>query len=147
MTINKKMALAGSVLVAALMVATVGTVQARPGSGHSGGHFSGGHMGRHMGGHMGAHMGGHFSGGGHWRSHGGMSHGFVGHRPHFNRSFAFRHHHRHHRHARVFAFAPFYDYGYGYADGCYWLRNRAISTGSRYWWSRYRDCVNGYDYY
>ena len=25
-----------------------------------------------------------------------------------------------------------------------WLRYRALDTGSRYWWSRYYDCVNGY---
>jgi hypothetical protein len=27
-------------------------------------------------------------------------------------------------------------------SGCGWLRVRAVETGSRYWWRRYRDCVN-----
>jgi hypothetical protein len=32
--------------------------------------------------------------------------------------------------------------GYGYRGGdCRWLRRRAVETGSRYWWRRYRDCM------
>jgi hypothetical protein len=31
-------------------------------------------------------------------------------------------------------------YGYGYGDGCYWMKRRAVHTGSHYWWRRYRDC-------
>ena len=55
-----------------------------------------------------------------------------------------RHHHKHHR---FFAFAPYgYDDSYGYGDGCYWLKNRAIYTGSDYWWNRYYNCLNGYGY-
>jgi len=61
----------------------------------------------------------------------------------FGRPFAFRHH----RHHRGFAFVPLYaDYGY-YGDGCYWLKRRALYTGSGYWWNRYYNCVNGYGYY
>lgn len=30
--------------------------------------------------------------------------------------------------------------GRGYGPGCGWLRERALDTGSRYWWRRYRDC-------
>lgn len=37
----------------------------------------------------------------------------------------------------------FYD-GYYYGD-CDWLYRRAVSTGSRYWWSRYRLC-RSYDW-
>lgn len=33
--------------------------------------------------------------------------------------------------------------GYGYVSECDWLRRRAIATGSRYWWRRYRACING----
>lgn len=33
--------------------------------------------------------------------------------------------------------------GYGYVSECDWLRRRALATGSRYWWRRYRACVNG----
>jgi hypothetical protein len=35
-------------------------------------------------------------------------------------------------------------YYYGYGDGCYWLKRRAINSGSGYWWNRYYSCVNGY---
>jgi len=31
--------------------------------------------------------------------------------------------------------------GYGYRGECRWLRRRAVETGSRYWWRRYRDCL------
>jgi hypothetical protein len=59
-------------------------------------------------------------------------------------------HHRHHRHFRGRGFAygyPYVDGYYGYADSCYWLRRRALSTGSSYWWNRYYDCTSGTDYY
>jgi hypothetical protein len=57
-----------------------------------------------------------------------------------------QHHHFHHR---VFVGVPFaygyyYDDGYYHDDGCYWLKRRALNTGSRYWWNRYHVCVNGY---
>jgi hypothetical protein len=26
-------------------------------------------------------------------------------------------------------------------SGCGWLRVKALDTGSRYWWRRYRDCI------
>lgn len=38
---------------------------------------------------------------------------------------------------------------YGYSTGtkqkkkvdpCAWLKQKALQTGSRYWWTRYRDC-------
>lgn len=38
--------------------------------------------------------------------------------------------------------APLY-YGYssgGYYGNCGWLHRRAVDTGSRYWWRRYREC-------
>ncbi len=35
------------------------------------------------------------------------------------------------------------DFGYGYGS-CYGLQQRALTTGSDYWWSRYQDCVGGY---
>jgi hypothetical protein len=31
--------------------------------------------------------------------------------------------------------------GYGFRASCGWLRRRALDTGSRYWWRRYRECV------
>lgn len=27
-----------------------------------------------------------------------------------------------------------------YTGSCQWLKHRAIETGSRYWWRRYRQC-------
>lgn len=40
--------------------------------------------------------------------------------------------------------ATFYFWnGYYYGD-CGWLRRRAMDTGSRYWWSRYRMCRASY---
>jgi hypothetical protein len=27
-----------------------------------------------------------------------------------------------------------------YGNGCYWLKRRALNTGSRYWWHRYQEC-------
>ena len=27
-----------------------------------------------------------------------------------------------------------------YGNDCYWLKRKAINTGSRYWWSRYNAC-------
>jgi hypothetical protein len=130
MPIKKKTALLASILAAATISLAAGAAEARHGGhgGHGGGGWGGGHG-----------SGGHWRGGGNW---GGMAvrpHAFSG-----SRHFAFRHHHRH---ARVFAFAPYYDdYGYTYGNGCYWLKRRALYTGSRYWWNRYYGCVNGYDY-
>ena len=55
--------------------------------------------------------------------------------------------HRHRHIGRGFAVGVPLAYGayaYSYGGGCSWLRYRALETGSRYWWSRYYDCVNGY---
>ena len=81
--------------------------------------------------------------------HGGHGHhmGAGGWAPRFSsvrqfsgpRHFVVRHHFRHHRR---FAFVGVYPYTYG--DGCYWLRRRAIYTGSSYWWRRYYACRHGY---
>jgi hypothetical protein len=67
--------------------------------------------------------------------HGGRAF-FAGGSPHHS----FFRHHRFHRHR--FAFVGVYPYAYG--DGCYWLKRRAIHTGSRYWWRRYFACRHGY---
>jgi hypothetical protein len=119
MLIKKKTTLLASLLAVATISLAASAAQARHGGGGGGGPWHGG--------------------GGHWGGMAVRSHAFSGGRP-----FAFRHHHRH---ARVFAFAPYYsDYGYAYGDGCYWLKRRALYTGSRYWWNRYYGCVNGYGY-
>jgi hypothetical protein len=59
-----------------------------------------------------------------------------------------KHDRRHYRNRDVFIYgAPFLGYGaYAYAGDCYWLRQRALATGSAYWWDRYNACV-AYDYY
>ncbi len=31
-------------------------------------------------------------------------------------------------------------YAGSYYAGCSWLHRRAVETGSRYWWRRYREC-------
>ena len=81
-----------------------------------------------------------------FRGGGGQAHRFHngGHR-HVHRS------HRRHRHAHRGRYllygAPIAAYGYyAYGDGCEWLRQRALYTGSTYWWDRYNACASGYDY-
>jgi hypothetical protein len=41
----------------------------------------------------------------------------------------------------------FIAYGYAYYDACAWLRRNALQSGSRYWWSRYYACLDGYGTY
>ncbi len=38
--------------------------------------------------------------------------------------------------------AIFYFYDGYYHGDCSWLRRKAVSTGSRYWWQRFRQCRN-----
>jgi len=80
--------------------------------------------------------------------HGGHGHsmGSGGWAPRFSSVHTFSHPHhivvhrfRHHRRFVVVGAYPYY-----YADGCYWLRRRALYTGSPYWWRRYYACRNGY---
>jgi hypothetical protein len=82
-------------------------------------------------------------GGGHFHM-GGAAHHFAPRFHHFRHHHAFRHHHfrhhRFHRHRLVVVSA----YPYYYADGCYWLKRRALYTGSPYWWNRYYACRSGY---
>jgi hypothetical protein len=139
-------ALAGGALALLLVSTLPDSAEARRG-GDGGGHSSrggGGHGWHGGGGHRSYGGGGHrsYGGGGH-RSYGGGDH----------RSYGLRHfrhhghsHHRHHRHRHIFIGAPDYYYdSYGYNGGCYWLRSRALRTGSSYWWSRYHACVANYD--
>jgi hypothetical protein len=80
-----------------------------------------------------ARHGGHGMGGGRgWAPHFSGARSFGG-----PRHFAVRRfHHR--------RFAVVGGYAYGYGDGCYWLRRRALYTGSPYWWRRYAACRHGY---
>lgn len=92
--------------------------------------FTGGNMGR-------VYRGG---GGQAFRAYGGNVQAF--HRGH-------RHGHRHRFHRRFIVGVPLGAYGYysSYGDGCEWLRQRALYTGSAYWWDRYNACLYGYGDY
>jgi hypothetical protein len=53
--------------------------------------------------------------------------------------------HHHHHHGRFYrpSFGLYIAPPVYYApSGCGWLRVRAIETGSRYWWRRYRACLD-----
>jgi hypothetical protein len=53
-----------------------------------------------------------------------------------------------HRHRRGYAYygAPLYGaYAYGAYGSCSHYYDRAVTTGSDYWWNRYYDCVGYYD--
>ena len=91
-----------------------------------------------------AHRGGGGGGGG--RGYGGSAHhmGSGGYRFYSGNNFRSGHVHRFHHNRTVFLVGAPYVYGYyDYADGCYWMRQRALYTGSRYWWSRYHACLYG----
>lgn len=103
-----------------MLPATSGIVQVH-GGGHGHGHGGGGH----------GHGGGHHGGGGH--GHGGGHHGGGGH-----------HYDGHYGYYGYYDYGPSYYYGGDTYGECRSLRRRAVRTGSRYWWRRYRDCVDGY---
>ncbi len=65
-----------------------------------------------------SHSGGNFHGG-------GFGHHGFGHRGFYFGGPAF--------------YADDYYYG-GDGGGCYWMKRRALNTGSGYWWRRYNDC-------
>jgi hypothetical protein len=121
---KKWVALGASTLALVLVASTFDTAEARRGGG--GGGFRGG------GGHSFAARS--FSG----RSFAGTR--FVG-----RSNFASAGYGRHRHFRRGFVGVPLAYGAYAYGGGgCAWLRYRALDTGSRYWWSRYYDCVNGY---
>ena len=123
--------------VAALMLSgTFESADAKKGGGWSGGggKFSGGFTGSK------------FSGGG--KFHGFHSGKFNGGGVHHGHKFARSHHgHKFFRKRHIFIGAPVVYGAYAYGDSCYWLRKRAIYTGSPYWWDRYYDCLYGNGYY
>jgi hypothetical protein len=68
----------------------------------------------------------------------GAHHASSGQRRHFDRHPSRRHGWHHRGGPR---FGVYIGRGYGYAGrSCAWLRAKAIQTGSRYWWRRYREC-------
>jgi hypothetical protein len=124
--VRSLVALGGAVATALLLVSGVaGPADARSGHGHSGGYS------------------GHRSSG-----HTYSAPRFIGpSRSYGNYAYGHRHHHgRFHRH--IFVGVPFaygaYPYYYDDGGACYWLRRRAVATGSPYWWSRYDACLSRY---
>ena len=49
----------------------------------------------------------------------------------------------HRRHYRPYVYIAPPLYYYAQPSGCGWLRARWRETGSRYWYRRYRDCIEG----
>lgn len=70
----------------------------------------------------------------------GIGRGEFGHRRFGSRG---RHFRRGFRHRRSFGPHIYIRPYYGYRS-CYWLKRRAIRTGSRYWWRRYQRCRYGF---
>ncbi|WP_197077560.1 hypothetical protein [Hyphomicrobium sp. 99] len=150
----------------AILLLAFGTAvaEARNGGGWGGGggggpHFGGGGGGGpHFGGGGGRFNGGrNFSGrsfrsgpnfgGGNFRGYGprgpriGINRGFRN----YSGNYGYGRGRHHHRRGGFVVGYPYYDYGY-YDDGyygydCGWLYQRAIETGSPYWWRRYQACV------
>jgi hypothetical protein len=118
---SKLLVLSGAVLALLLASAVPDPADAHRAGGHGYSHHGGGHS--------------------YGRSY-SQSHPNPGYRPHGHQG----HGHFRHRHRHFFIGAPFvYDYAYGaYDGGCYWLRRRALYTGSSYWWSRYYACIGAY---
>lgn len=93
-------------------------------------HGGGGGGGRSFGG----------GGGGVPRIHGGRGGPRVGGYVGRNRG----HHGRKHRRGGGIYFgfgAPYYSGDYYNSQSCTWLHRKAIRTGTKYWWRRYRNCV------
>ena len=61
--------------------------------------------------------------------------------PYVKHAHVFKHKHvlRHHKRIVVAGYDD-----YGYASDCYWLKRKALHTGSGYWWNRYYACVEAY---
>jgi hypothetical protein len=58
-----------------------------------------------------------------------------------HRNFSNRHYQsRHFEHRRHFRRGPVLYFGSGNNNGCYWLKRKALNSGSRYWWHRYNEC-------
>jgi hypothetical protein len=70
-----------------------------------------------------------------------MSHSYRMGAPYVKHAQVFKHKHvfRHHKRIIVVGYND-----YGYAGDCYWLKRKALYTGSGYWWNRYYACVEAY---
>lgn len=79
-------------------------------------------------------------GGGHGHGHGGGGHGYGG----GHHGGGGHHYDGHYGSYGYYDYGPSYYYGGDTYGECRSLRRRAVRTGSRYLWRRYRDCVDGY---
>jgi len=170
-SVIRKVALAGSLLLAPALIGQAYAAHGFGGGGMGGGHFGGmggGHFGGMGSGHVGGMGGPRFATGG-WHGgrvggpgwhggshpyawnggrnvwHGNNWHGNYG---HDHDRFVHNNHFHDHFHNGVFIagfgwWPGYYGYGNGYG-GCGWLYQQAVYTGSPYWWSRYNYCVGYY---
>jgi hypothetical protein len=145
---NKKLVgLSAAALTGLFVVSTSMAPAAARNGGGGGGHGGGGGQ-SFSGGGGGGGGGRSFSGGG-GRSFSGSSGPRVSGNWGGGRVYGYSgrgHGHHHHGHGRRFVAVPFgysdyYDYGY-YDGGCSYEYRRAVATGSRYWWNRYRECID-----
>lgn len=65
---------------------------------------------------------------------------------HASDSFHSVQHKRHHKRGGFKRHFYFDHYGYNPGHACRRLKRKAYYTGSRYWWKRYRHCMNRYYY-
>lgn len=73
-----------------------------------------------------------------WRGHGVRSYRYV--RPHVR---SYRYVYRPRIRPYVYYSRPYVSLRIG-GSSCYWLKRKAVYTGSRYWWRRYNACRYGW---
>jgi hypothetical protein len=133
------MAPAAAALAVLLLVGSVGTAEAdrRSGGWNGGGKFAGRVNGgaKFYGGPK-IYAGPKFYGGNKFYGGPKIYGGKIHHGPRYGRFNRYR-----------FVGVPLAYYGYSnyaYSDNsCYWLRRRALDSGSGYWWNRYYACIDG----
>ena len=126
---HKKIVGLAAAALTGLFVLSTGVEPAVAAHGGGGGMHGGG--GAHFGG------GGHSGGGGVGRSFAAPGRSAAGARVYGYQAGVHRGHGRH-----IITVPYGYD-GYGYYGGsCAYDYNRAVATGSPYWWSRYQDCID-----
>jgi hypothetical protein len=140
---RKLVAFGGATLALLLVSGLWEAADARQGNGGGGG--GGYSRGGGGGGYGGGGGGGRYMGGG---GNGGRSYSYSG-----GSGYRYgggdggrRHAHRFHGNRNAYLYGVPYAYGYSdyyYSNGCSWLRQRALYTGSPYWWDRYYSCIYG----
>lgn len=74
-------------------------------------------------------------------AHGGYGHGAYGHGTYGHPGVRVHEPKRHFHHGfyKPYGYSPVHVYR-SYGQGCYQIKERALRTGSRYWWHRYHEC-------